>query len=314
MLRIPLLLALLAFALPHCGGDEASDSAAPPPIEIRATVHPGQTITLSTQIEGRVETLPVSEGTTVAPGAEIALLSNPLIERDAALAQAELEWIELRLRGGGEARVSSGRPPESIEITARIVELRRQRLVRMRELRRTSDVTARDLEQSEIEYLGAVRDHDHERRVGLGQPVAIDAARLRIDREKGLAQLRFAEERMELLRVSTPIAGTITQIHATPGQIVFPREPIAEVSDISTLQVRGNVAPELLRYVRPGMPVEVKVFGVPTRSFADEIEYVIPAQGTGGQTRGATVVVTIPNPDGLLQPNTEAGITLRSPR
>ena len=108
------------------------------------------------------------------------------------------------------------------------------------------------------------------------------------------------------------IAGTVTRIHVVPGQALFARDPIADVADLSTLHVRGNVAPELLRYVKPGQRVEVKVLSVPPRSFADEIEYVVPPQG--GESRGASVIVVIPNPDGSLQPNTEALITIRSLR
>ncbi|HEV8657289.1 MAG TPA: hypothetical protein VGS96_01565, partial [Thermoanaerobaculia bacterium] len=70
----------------------------------------------------------------------------------------------------------------------------------------------------------------------------------------------------------------------------------------------------LLRYVKPGMRVEVKVFSVPPRNFVDEIEYVIPVQGAASESRAAAVVVSIPNPDGSLQPNTEALLTLRSLR
>jgi hypothetical protein len=58
----------------------------------------------------------------------------------------------------------------------------------------------------------------------------------------------------------------------------------------------------------------VKVLTVPARTFADEIDLVIPVGGAGADSRSATVVVAIPNPDGSLQPNTEALITVRSLR
>ena len=103
----------------------------------------------------------------------------------------------------------------------------------------------------------------------------------------------------------------VTRLQVSQGEAVFPRDTIAEVSDLTTVQVRGNVAPELLRYIRPGMRVDVRVMTVPPRTFADEIKYVIPVTGTTPESRSATVVVTIPNPDGSLQTNTDALITLR---
>jgi multidrug efflux pump subunit AcrA (membrane-fusion protein) len=112
------------------------------------------------------------------------------------------------------------------------------------------------------------------------------------------------------LQITSPIAGNVTRVYVKPGQAVFPRDPIADVADLSTLHVQGDVAPELLRFIRPGTRVDVKILSVPPRTFADEIDYVVPVPA-GSQSRNAAVVVTLPNPDRALQPNTEALITLR---
>jgi len=82
------------------------------------------------------------------------------------------------------------------------------------------------------------------------------------------------------------------------------------VSDVANVNVTGSVAPELLRYIKPGMPVQVKIFSVPPRTFADSIDAILPAQT---DSRTATVVVSLPNPDRSLQSNTDAVITLRTP-
>ena len=141
--------------------------------------------------------------------------------------------------------------------------------------------------------------------------IAGDTETTRIERERLLAEEKFAQQRLALLHITSPIAGVITRLQISEGQAIFPRDAIAEISDLTTVQVRGNVAPELLRYIRPGMRVDVRVMTVPPRTFADEIKYVIPVTGSTPESRSATVVVTIPNPDGALQTNTEALITLR---
>jgi multidrug resistance efflux pump len=316
--RVLLSLLFLAPALLlHCRQDDMRAGSDPPPIEIRATVHPAQSMSISAQIEGQVESVAVREGAPVEAGGSIAELSNPAVERDAAAARAQLAWIDTRMRRSGRpAATTSGRPRDTLEITARILEVKRQRFEKMKQLRRTSDITARELEQAEVEYLAALRDYNNERRVFAVGPAVVtdDPELLRIERQKVAAEEKFAVHRQSLLRVTSPIAGVVTRIQVAPGQNVFLRDPIAEVSNLSTLQVRGNVAPELLRYVRPGTRVDVKVFTIPVRTFADEIDAVIPVQGAGSESRAATVVVSIPNPDGSLQPNTEALITLRSLR
>lgn len=300
--------------LPHCRQSETRADSGPPPIEIKAIVHPAQSMTITAQIDGQVQSLAVREGATISAGAPIVELSNPAVERDAALARAQLAWIDEQLRR--RARMpsqTSARREDTLEIMEKILEVKRRRFETMKQLRKTNDVTLRELEQAEVDYLASLRDYN-ERRLSAGAVPGADSELLRIEREKTAAQERFATHRQVLLRITSPIAGVVTRLHVAPGQAVFPRDPIAEVSDSASLQVRGNVAPELLGYIRPGMSVEVKVLSVPPRTFADEIEYVIPVSRAGSQSRAATVVVVIPNPDGSLQPNTEALITLRSLR
>lgn len=308
--------ALCASLFSACSSETESAGTAPPPIELRATVHPARSMTITAQIDGKVEATLAQEGTTIAADSAIVQLSNALVSRDAAVASAQLDWIEARLRrrSPGAAPVPV-RSADGLTITARILQLRTQRLDKMKALRGSKDVTARELEQVEVEYLAALRDYNNERRAASGvAPVAADGELLRIEHQKQAAETHFAAERQSLLRITSPIGGTITRFHVSRGQNVFPRDPIADVSDTSSLQVRGSVAPELLRYIKPGMPVDVKILSVPPRTFADEIESVAAVQGIGAESRSAIVVVTITNPDGSIQPNTEALITLRSLR
>jgi multidrug efflux pump subunit AcrA (membrane-fusion protein) len=285
----------------------------PPPIEIKAMVHPAQSAAVAAQIDGQVTSIHVAVGTAVAAGTPIAALSNATVERDAAVAHANLAWIETRLRRGGKAPVVAA-PRQSrsnLEITSRILQIKKERLDKLRQLRKTSDVTTQEVEQAEAEYLFALRDYNQMRSGGPSVAAAGDDTQLlRIERDKAAAEDKFAAQRRGLLQVTSPIAGTVTRLAVTQGQAVFPRDVIAEVSDVATLHVTGGVAPELLRYIKPGMPVQVKIFSVPPRTFADEIDSIIPA---APDSRTATVVVSIPNPDRSLQSNIDAVISLRTP-
>ena len=102
-----------------------------------------------------------------------------------------------------------------------------------------------------------------------------------------------------------PIDGVATEVRARPGETVFTRDPIAEIANTTTVEVRAPIAPELMRYVRTGMPVEVKIFTVPPRRFTVPVRNVIRGAG------GATLVVELPNPDGVLQSGQNAVITVR---
>jgi len=300
-----------------CRQRESAAANAPPPIEIRATVRPAEAMTIHAQIDGQVVDLFTREGSAIAANAPVAQLANAAVQRDSEVTRAQLALIDARLRRPRTRAVSSpARPRDAMEITEKILRLRKERFDKMRALRATNDVTTGDLEQAEIEYLAALRDYNNERR---GAPAGAPAGEgdrelLTLERQKTSAEERFATQRQSLLRITSPLAGVVTRLYIAPGQSVFPRDPIADVANVTSLQVRGTIAPELVRYVRPGMRVDVKILSIPVRTFADEIEAVLPMEASGTGARGGTIIVIVPNPDGSLQPNTEALITLRAPR
>ncbi|HEX7807581.1 MAG TPA: efflux RND transporter periplasmic adaptor subunit, partial [Thermoanaerobaculia bacterium] len=174
----------------------------------------------------------------------------------------------------------------------------------------TRDITNDELETARLEYAAARRDLNAERKSLESSQVAaqaIDPALMKLDVDRARAELAVIEDRERQLRVLAPIAGIVTRIQAAPGDSIYPRDPLLEITDASTVEVRGAIAPELLRHVRPGLPVEVKVFTVPPRRFQAQIKTVVPpAAGSG-----ATISVPISNPDGVLQPGTTAIITVR---
>jgi HlyD family secretion protein len=293
-----------------CARDEVRVGAdAPPEIEIRGTTEPLRALTVSALVDGSVVEVPVREGESTTAGKVVALLSNPSIERDSEIARAQVELLSARSTALAPARPSSSNRGE---VASRLVALRRERLERYRQLRKTHDVSEAEVAMAEAEYLGALREEAAERRDAV---VVTPSNRITaLELSKARAEEKFARSRETLLRPATPIAGTITAVHVVPGQVVFPHDPLVDIVDVTSLRIRGEVAPELVRYLRPRTRVEVKLFTVPPRTFVDEIDQVVPTAGVVGATRGASVYVTIPNPDGSLQPNTPAVVTVRAIR
>jgi multidrug resistance efflux pump len=275
--------------------------------------------TITAPLDGVVSGIDVAEGGAVAAGAPLVQLANAAVERDAAVAQTQLDLVDARLRRSGRRprATTAAIPGNTLEISAQILALRKERYDKLKALRGTNDVTAGDLQQAEVEYLAALRDYGNERRAaaslasGAAPLVTDDSELLQLERQRLLAEQKFALHRQSLLAVRAPFAGVVTRIHVTHGQAVYPRDPIADVSDLATLQVRGGIAADLLRYVRPGMRVDVKILSTPVRTFADEIDAIVPPPAAGGPSALPELVITIPNPDASLQPNTEAIITLR---
>jgi len=122
----------------------------------------------------------------------------------------------------------------------------------------------------------------------------------------------LAESRQKTLTVRAPMAGVVTRLAAVEGHTAGARDPLAEVMALSSLDVRAEVAPDLLRIARPGTPVEVKVLSVPPRVFLDKIAYVVPSRPNAQGEPRAAIVATIANPDGALQPGTPATLTIHT--
>jgi len=103
----------------------------------------------------------------------------------------------------------------------------------------------------------------------------------------------------------------VTKLDAAEGRQVGAREAIAEVTAMSNLEARAEVEPDLLRVIRAGMSVEVRIMTVPPKVILDKVAYVVPYR-SGQQERRAAVVVNIANGDSALQPGTPVMMTIKT--
>jgi multidrug resistance efflux pump len=291
-----------------CGEKPDASAAETPQLEVRATVAPAQTASAIASVDGRVATLLVTEGAPVQAGATIATLTNAGIDRDIAYAKAQVAVAEQKLRDARRPIAqtlilgdSGARERASAEIL-RNAEAKRDRY---RQLFTTHDISRQELEDAESAYAAALRDWLVERERASQRVIQTDTSILQLELERAKAELVFATERRSLLDVKAPISGVVTRVAARPGDSIFPRDPIVEIANTTKVELRGTIAPELTRYVRAGMPVEAKIFTVPPRRFTVPIKNVLPGAG------GATLVVEVPNPDGVLQEGQTAVVTVK---
>lgn len=303
------ILCVFSFALVlRCGEKPDAAAAETPQLEVRASVAPTPTAAAIATVDGRVTSILVREGQVVQPGAGIATLANAAVERDIAYAKAQVAVAEQRLRDVRRPIAQSlilGDSGARERASAEILKNREAKRDRYRQLFASHDVSRQELEDAENEYAAALRDWLVERERASQKVVQTDTGILQLELERAKAELAFATDRRMLLDVKAPIAGTVTRVAARVGESVFPRDPIVEIADTTKVELRGTIAPELMRYVRAGTPVEVKVFTVPPRRFTVPVRNVLPGNG------GATLIVELPNPDGVLQAGQTAVVTVK---
>jgi multidrug resistance efflux pump len=291
-----------------CARKPEASASQTPQLEVRASVAPARTAAAVSSVEGRVASLLVQEGQSVQAGTPVATLTNPAVDRDVAYAKAQVAVAEQRLRDARRPLTRSLRPADAgarERASAQILRNRETKRARYRQLFVTHDISRQELEDAENEYAAALRDWLVERERTSQNVIQTDAGVLQLELERAKAELAFASERRTMLDVKAPMAGVVTRVAARPGENIFPRDPIVEIANTARVEVRGTIAPELMRYARAGMPVEVRVFTVPPRRFTVPIRNVLP--GTGG----ATLIVELPNPDGVLQEGQTAVVTVK---
>lgn len=272
---------------------------------------PFEGVTVNSPIEGTILELKTTEGAAVQQGDVLATLTNPVVERDLAYARAAVLAAEHRMRSVGAPRAAPRSNRERERAAAETVRQKQQRLERLRGLLASGDVARQDVENAEAELALARRELDAEQdRGAVPAPApapAADRALLAAELERARADQAFAEHRKAQLVIKAPASGTIARLRVAAGADIYTRDPIAEIVDSKTARVQAQLAPELLRFVTAGRPVDVKLMTIPPRRFREPIARVIPPGGEGG----SSIIVNIPNPDRMLQPGTPAVITIQ---
>lgn len=293
------LCALLVLCVAGCADRQNAEAANRPEIELRGEVTVPEGLIVAAPVEGRVSVLAVQEGATVRAGDAIATLVNSSIERDLAVARSQVALAEQRMK------VASAPAPRAAakysDETTQILKNREAKLARYRKLYETHDVSREELENAENEYAAARRDWLAERERRMTVDPATDTTILRLELERAQAEEALAQERKAQLSIAAPTSGIVTKVQTRAGAMLYLRDPLVEIANLSTVEVRAPIAPELTRYVRPGMPVEVKIFTVPPRRFMQPVKAVLPG----------AIVIELPNPDGVLQSGTNAVVTVK---
>jgi putative peptide zinc metalloprotease protein len=147
-----------------------------------------------------------------------------------------------------------------------------------------------------------------------------DQARIgQTEQQARQAQAQLADVRTKLagLDLRSSIAGIVTtpQVDQKAGIYLHSGETFAEVADLEQLKGRLLVIDRDLQFVRQGSEVKLKLNAFPFRTFTGRITKIMPAAATTrpidellrpkryGQdlTNYFSVIVTLPNPNGLLR-------------
>lgn len=127
------------------------------------------------------------------------------------------------------------------------------------------------------------------------------------------ADLEIARARLHDRTIVAPFDGVIGLRNISVGTLVEPGDPIAVLSDISTLKLDFAVPSSFLAALRPGLAIRAKTTARTDRDF----EGVVSSVDTviDPVTRAITVRALVPNPEDFLRPGLVMTVELlKNPR
>jgi HlyD family secretion protein len=97
------------------------------------------------------------------------------------------------------------------------------------------------------------------------------------------AELLVAQAAVEKLTIRAPVAGSVLQVNAKPGELASPSsaQPLVLLGDLSALRVRGEVDERDLAEIRIGQPVLVRAAAFRGREFPGKVSFIAPIVETG---------------------------------
>ncbi len=108
-------------------------------------------------------------------------------------------------------------------------------------------------------------------------------------------ELLVTETALDKLTIRAPIAGTILQLNAKPGELASPSssQPLILLGDISGLRVRAELDERDYGEIKVGQAVMVRPAAFRGREFAGTVSFIAPLVEQGRNTRGQRNVTDV---------------------
>jgi RND family efflux transporter MFP subunit len=271
-------------------------------VEAVGSLFPFEEVTVSAEVEGRIDRVYVDVGDKVALGRPLV----QIIPMELGLAldqeQAALKQIETRL-APPEGQASLKDPREAAEV--RRAEADRldaeQKYQRAKELWDQGLVSRGAFDEAEAHYNAVRAAYD----------MALQNVRtLQAQAAQRSASVALAQKKLGDTVIRAPFTGQVKERMVSPGQYVKVQTPAMVLVDNDPLRVRLKVPERMAGWVAMGQPVTVQVEAYPERTFAGEIWRINPA--VDPQSRAFEVEALLKNQDGALKPGFFARASIAS--
>jgi len=263
------------------------------PLVIQGEVQ-SRTFDMAARVDGRVAQVTVARSENVRQGAPIIRIDNPELiakyhqsQADLAVAEAELA----RVKAGFRAETIAVRKAQ-MERAAADLTLAQQTYDRKRQLAASHDAPQADLDKATAELAVAERGRE-QARFAYNEAVAgftredLGIAEAKVETAKaGVETLRSLVDQMVVV---APADSQVFRIPVEDGEFVLPGIPLITLVDLADMWVQFDLREDLLRDVKVGTRLTVRVPALNDRAVELEVR-IIGAKGefTGWRATRAT--------------------------
>ena len=261
-------------------------------VESVGSLFPLDEVTVSSEVEGRVEQVLVDVGDHVSAGQTIVKvvpteLQLTLDQQRASLQQAR---ARLGLSEKGEDFKDARGAPEVKKAAADLADAE-QKYQRAKTLYEQGLVPKQNLDEAESRYNAAHATYDL-------SVQTIENLRAQLAQSK--AATSFAQKKVGDSIIRAPFAGQVKERPVTQGQYLKVQTPVMVIVNVDPMRVRLRVPEKMAAWVKTGQEVTVLVEAYPGRTFAGKITRINPS--VDQQTRAFEVEALIDNREALLKP------------
>lgn len=249
-------------------------------------------VTVSSEVEGRVEEVFVDVGDHVTRGQSMVKVSP--VELQYALEQQRASLRQARARLGLPEEgpdLKDVRDAAEVKKAAADLNDAEQKLRRAKVLNDQGILPQQNFDEVESKYKSAKAAYDLA--IQTVENIGGQVAQYR-------AAVALAQKKLADTVIRAPFAGQVKERSVTQGQYLKVQTPVMVIVNIDPLRVRLKVPEKMAGWIRVGHDVTLTVEAFPDRSFTGRISRINPS--VEPQTRTFEVEALTPNHDGLLKP------------
>lgn len=313
-LCIPTLLILITIGLSGCtaGGVAGKSADARPPakelqvtpisvqikefhrnVEAVGSLFPQEEVTVSSEVDGKVDQVFVDVGDRVEAGQPIVGVST--VELKLALDQQRALYRQARTRLGlpEDSDDDLSKVTDAAEVKKAAADLKQAEDTynRSKVLLEKQLVPEQDVEQGEARLNSAKAAYD----------LSIQTVQnLRAQLPQYRATMELAEKKLRDAVIRAPFRGEVKERVVAPGQYLRVQTPVMGIVSIDPLRVRLKIPEKMTEWVHVGDVVSVSVEAYPDKKFSGKVSRINPS--VDQQSRTFEVEALLANSEGLLKP------------